>query len=273
MRDFDGNTMNLTTFEVLCEPGYGHLRWPGGSGDLYEWIKAIPLLQNRTFDANQVQGDAVALFVFWEKISDYSFDGNTATINLLSGDSLTGAPFINCTYSGESAVGPISAYPGDIQALKFNASNLQPLLDQHLSFEMLSEHFESKADVTLSTGETLPLENFAFVYNHRTLDTNWIPAISRHSWEREQVIPVQAGAFKTIVPFADIQSIEFNVANTPNNLTLNLRNGDQMGGTLYCDKNTFGGTGCSPVAFLGSADYGYVHIELSAIKTILFRDE
>ncbi len=162
-------------------------------------------------------------------------------------------------------------------SLKLNQSNE---IAEFKDKEMISgtwdwpKTYSQNALLTLMTGDSVAVSNFALVYQEGGYDESWIPAKYYRTWKLMGTIPIKYGDIAVEVEFKKVKAIEIKTrkksGSGPLEIVSFFRSGDKIDAKFNKGEGIISGNFFEAIAFLGSTDKGFVHVPLDTITKIDF---
>jgi hypothetical protein len=274
LTDISGTVVNFKTFEPNLVDGGASLGYPDREAAYYGiyMSKALP-----------IQRDGVTIFTAIDKISEYQRTGDIVTLVLVNGERITGVPLTASSFEGDSALGTISIPAQKVSTIKFNAEQIKRLLKGKpaipgtgdMQFVVWPADFTSSANVTLSSGNAITLQNIGFIYREDYCDDHWIPCRPGFTWSLVDKMPLKYGDYSTELDIAKIKSMDFYARAVASDMptpvaddadmNIVLQSGEKLNARFDNTVEHYG------IAVLGATENGFVHIPLGAIKSIAFK--
>ncbi len=282
LTDASGTTFQLEEFRVLVKEKEGRLKMKG-SLETFSSPRALPLALD----------DGSVAFVALPNVKGWSLKDGKATIGLLSGKSLSGAPLPECTFGGNGELGNFNVPATKVAKITFHQRELLEFLEKNSDTswparrplivqqgtgpQQRVQYFD--ASITLIDGNHVTINGPQLIteVSGSFVNTNWIPSKTEwyDHWELRESLPLLIGETQTDIEIARVSRIDLEVPEEESvkvsSLSVTMRSGGSRHRSKFKEKEkTSDDREQSLVAtgLVGVTDFGYVYVPLPIIRSI-----
>lgn len=282
LTDASGMTFQLEEFRVRVKEKEGRLKMRG-SLNTFSSPRALPLALD----------DGSVAFVALPNVKGWSLKDGKATIGLLSGQSLSGAPLPECTFGGNGDLGNFNVSATKVAKITFHQRELKKFLEKSYDTswpagrDLIVMHDDGSkqrvqrfdASITLRNGNHVIVNwpQLITAVSGSFLNDNWIPSKWEHydRWELRESLPLLIGETQTDIKIAKVSRIDLEVPEEESvkvsSLSVTMRSGGSRHRSKFKEKEkTSDDREQSLVAtgLVGVTDFGYVYVPLPIIRSI-----